>query len=199
VKRVVSVFPIILLLLVATAGAQQQSLPYVDIDAANEEIASLRENSTERSGQNDELTQRNTRLSSQITGDQQTLVEIDPILGRVESELTELYAVNRTIVDEQMKERSRAAIGRARTIRSNLQGQVEQLNSQIAESRKEIDANWERIRINRRRMGENEERILFLEAAIRQTEAQRQRLDGFITNVDAILSDAERYIRSTDD
>jgi chromosome segregation ATPase len=199
VKRVVSVFPIILLLLVATAGAQQQSLPYVDIDAANEEIASLRENSTERSGQNDELTQRNTRLSSQITGDQQTLVEIDPILGRVESELTELYAVNRTIVDEQMKERSQAAIGRARTIRSNLQGQVEQLNSQIAESRKEIDANWERIRINRRRMGENEERILFLEAAIRQTEAQRQRLDGFITNVDAILSDAERYIRSTDD
>jgi hypothetical protein len=59
-----------------------------------------------------------------------------------------------------------------------------------------MEANRERIRINRRRIGENEERVLFLEAAIRQTEAQQERLEGFITNVDAILSEAEQYVEA---
>ncbi len=190
---------VLIFLIAATAGAQQQSLPYVDIVAANAEIASLQENSTERTNENDTLVQRNEELAAQITADQQTIVDIDPILARVDSELTELYAVNRTIVDQQMKERSQAAIGRARTIRTDLQGQMERLNQQIDASRKEIDANWGRIRINRRRIGENEERVIFLEAAIRQTEAQSQRLDGFITNVDSILSDAERYLQSSGD
>jgi chromosome segregation ATPase len=116
--------------------------------------------------------------------------------ARVDAELTELFAVNRTIVDEQMKARSQEAIGRARTIKTSLQGQIRTLNERIQANRAQIESNRSRVRINNRRIGENEERILYLEAAIRQTEAQQQRLDRFITNVDSILSDAEQYVEA---
>lgn len=193
-KRPVVVALLALVLFGGVVAAQQQNLPYVDIDAANEEIAELQEENGERNDQSDELADENDELAETIQRDQQALVEIDPILARVEAELTELFAVNRTIVDEQMKERSQEAIGRARTIKADLQRQMRVLNERIGTSRREMEQNREQIRINRRRIAENEERVIFLEAAIAQTEAQQQRLDGFITNVDSILSEAEQYV-----
>ncbi|MDA3951565.1 MAG: hypothetical protein PF508_20320 [Spirochaeta sp.] len=193
-NKVTVVALVCVLMLGGVAAAQESDLPYVDIQAANAEIAQLQANSQERTGQNETLAAETEELGGQIRENQQSLVEIDPILARVDAELTELFAVNRTIVDEQMKQRSQAAVGRARTIKADLQRQMRALNERIGVAREQMEANRERIRINRRRIGENEERVLFLEAAIRQTEAQQQRLEGFITNVDAILSEAEQYV-----
>lgn len=193
-KRVIALAVTIGFVITGLAVAQESNLPYVDIDAANQEIADLQQNIEERTQQSEELAQENDDLSGEIQRDQQSLVEIDPILARVEGELTELFAVNRTIVDEQMKDRSQEAIGRARTIKADLQRQMRVLTERIRSNREQMEENRERIRINRRRIGENEERIMFLEAAIAQTQAQQQRLDGFITNVDSILSEAEQYV-----
>ena len=193
-KKVTWMLVVLALLVGGSVAAQESNLPYVDIDAANAEIEKLQEDSQERTGKNEELASENEELGGQIRQDQQSLVEIDPILARVDAELTELFAVNRTIVDEQMKRRSQEAVGRARTIKSDLQRQMRVLNERIGVAREQREANRERIRFNRRRIGENEERVVFLEAAIRQTEAQQQRLEGFITNVDAILSEAEQYV-----
>lgn len=193
-KRLIALAVTIGFVISGFAAAQQSNLPYVDIEAANQEIAGLQENNQERAQQSEELAQENDDLSSEIQRDQQSLVEIDPILARVDAELTELFAVNRTIVDEQMKDRSQEAIGRARTIKADLQRQMRVLTERIRGNREQMEENRERIRINRRRIGENEERIMFLEAAIAQTQAQQQRLDGFITNVDSILSEAEQYV-----
>jgi chromosome segregation ATPase len=197
-KRGMVVFLTILLVVAVSMGApaQDRNLPYVDIEAANAEIASLQADTQERTTQSAELESQNEELLVAIQQDQQSLVEIDPILARVDAELTELFAVNRTIVDEQMKARSQEAIGRARTIKTSLQGQIRTLNERIQANRAQIESNRSRVRINNRRIGENEERILYLEAAIRQTEAQQQRLDRFITNVDSILSDAEQYVEA---
>lgn len=175
-------------------AAQSQNLPYVDIDAANAEIAELETRNTELTAQSEQLAADNQSLLSAIQQDQQSLVEIDPILAAVDGELTELFAVNRTIVDEAMRSRSQEAIGRARSIKANLQRQIQRLNGSIATNREQISSNRSRIQINNRRINENRERILFLEAAIRQTQAQQERLDRFITNVDSILSDAEQYV-----
>lgn len=193
-KRVVVLTMAMVVMVGGLVVAEQKNLPYVDIEAANQEIADLQANNEERTQQSEELSQENDALASEIQQDQQSLVEIDPILARVEAELTELFAVNRTIVDEQMKDRSEEAIGRARTIKADLQRQMRVLNERIRTNRQQMEENRERIRINRRRIGENEEQIMFLEAAIAQTEAQQQRLDGFITNVDSILSEAEQYV-----
>lgn len=197
-KLVVAVL-VMTLAVTAFANAQERNIPYVDIAAANAEIENLQGNNQERSAQNAELQAENEELSAQIAQDQQQVTEIEPILDRVDAELTELFAVNRTIVDEGMKDRSQEAIGRARSIKSNLQNQIRVLNARIQRNREQIDSNRERIRINTRNIAQNEERILFLEAAIRQTEAQQQRLDSFITNVDSILSDAEQYVDSSAD
>jgi chromosome segregation ATPase len=196
-RRAAGLMAVVLILAVSmTAPAQDRNLPYVDIEAANAEIASLQADTQERTTQSEDLDRQNEELLVAIQQDQQSLVEIDPILARVDAELTELFAVNRTIVDEQMKTRSQEAIGRARTIKTSLQGQIRTLNERIQANRAQIESNRSRVRINNRRIGENEERILFLEAAIRQTEAQQQRLDRFITNVDSILSDAEQYVEA---
>jgi chromosome segregation ATPase len=175
-------------------GAQESGLPYVDIDAANAEISDLQANSQERSTQNQALEADTQERLSEIQRDQQEMVEIDPILARVNAELTELFEVNRTIVDEGMKDRSQEAIGRARSIKANLQAQLRRLEGRIEGNRTEIEENRERVRINDRRIAQNGERVLFLEAAIRQTEAQQERLDSFITSVDAILGEAEQYV-----
>jgi len=193
-KKSIVVALLALFVFTGIVSAQQQNLPYVDIDSANAEISSLQTNNQERSAQSDQLAQENDELAAAIQNDQQALVEIDPILARVDAELTELFAVNRTIVDEQMKDRSQEAIGRARTIKADLQRQMRTLTERITTARQQMERNREQIRINRRRIAENEERIMFLEAAIAQTEAQQQRLDGFITNVDSILSEAEQYV-----
>lgn len=177
-----------------TLAAQSDNLPYVDIDAANAEIAELEARNTELTAQNEQLAADNQSLLAAIQQDQQSLVEIDPILAAVDGELTELFAVNRTIVDEAMRGRSQEAIGRARSIKANLQRQIQRLNGSIATNREQISSNRSRIQINNRRINENQERILFLQAAIRQTQAQQERLDRFITNVDSILSDAEQYV-----
>lgn len=179
---------------VLAATAQESSLPFVDIDTANAEIQQLQADNQEKASRNEELRQENEQLRQQIIENQQTMVEIDPILSRVESQLTDLFAVNRTIVDQEMKNRSQEAIGRARTIKTQLQAQQRTLAQQIAANREQIESNEERIRINDRRVSANEDRVVFLEAAIRQTQAQQERLDSFITNVDGILSDAERYV-----
>tara|TARA_B100000614_G_scaffold252953_1_gene266260 strand:+ start:224 stop:856 length:633 start_codon:yes stop_codon:yes gene_type:complete len=191
-RRIVAV--LLLALVAGAAAAQDRNLPYVDIAAANTEIQNLQSRNQEMTAQNDQLSSENDQLLGQIRQDQQSLVEIDPILARVDAQLSDLFAVNRTIVDEQMKSRSQEAIGRARTIKSNLQEQMRTLTEQIRGNREQIDGNRERIRINERRIAENEERVLFLQAAIQQTQAQQQRLDSFITNVDSILSDAEQYV-----
>ena len=175
-------------------GAQESGLPYVDIGAANAEISDLQANSQERTTQNQELEADTQERLSEIQQDQQEMVEIDPILARVNAELTELFEVNRTIVDEGMKDRSQEAIGRARAIKANLQTQLRRLEGRIERNRTEIEENRERVRINDRRIAQNGERVLFLEAAIRQTEAQQERLDSFITSVDAILGEAEQYV-----
>lgn len=195
-KKVTVVALVFALVFTGAAVAQESNLPYVDIQAANAEIEQLQEDTQERLAQNDELAGDTEELGGQIREDQQSLVEIDPILARVDAELTELFSVNRTIVDEQMKQRSQEAVGRARTIKADLQRQMRVLNDRIGVAREQMAANRERIRINRRRIGENEERVVFLEAAIRQTEAQQERLEGFITNVDAILSEAEQYVEN---
>lgn len=196
-KKIVLV-GVLLVGLSAIVSAQESALPYVDIPTANAEIEELQSDNEEMNARTGELQQENEQLRQQILADQQTVVEIDPILSRVESQLTDLFAVNRTIVDQEMKDRSQEAIGRARTIKNQLQAQQRTLNQQIAANRSQIEANEERIRINNRRIGVNEDRIVYLEAAIRQTQAQQERLDSFITNVDSILSDAERYVDTTE-
>lgn len=181
----------------AVVGLSAQSnsgLPYVDIDEATAEIDARETNTAERQQQSADFETRNEELLADILAGQEELLEIDPILARVNAELTELYEVNRTIVDATMRTRSQEAIGRARTIKVSLERQVRSINEEIAAAREEIDDNREQIRINNRRIKENDERIFFLEAAIAQTQAQQARLDAFITNIDSILSDAEQYI-----
>lgn len=196
-KKVLVAAAVLTAVVSTIAGAQERNIPYVDIAAANAEIEQLQTNNQERAAQNSELEAENEELQAQIAADQQEVTEIEPILDRVDAELTDLFAVNRTIVDEDMKDRSQEAIGRARSIKSNLENQLRVLSARIEGNREQVTENRERMRINTRNIGRNEERVLFLEAAIRQTEAQQQRLDTFITNVDSILSDAEQYVDSS--
>jgi cell division protein FtsB len=82
-KRGMVVFLTILLVVAVSMGApaQDRNLPYVDIEAANAEIASLQADTQERTTQSAELESQNEELLVAIQQDQQSLVEIDPILG----------------------------------------------------------------------------------------------------------------------
>ena len=179
---------------VAAAFSQDGDLPYVDISSAQEEVARIEEENRERDAANDAFAGDIETLREEIRQTRLALVEVRPMLDRVSVQLTELYEVNATIVDEEMQQRSRAVIGRARTIKRRLQEQVESLYDQIDAHQDQIAAHQRRIRINTSRTARGEERIIFLEAAVEHTEAQRRRLDRFITTVDSILSEAEQYI-----
>ncbi len=187
----------VLLLVVpfVAVSAQEGSLPYVDIEAADARIAVLEQTNTDYETEISERIQTNSSLEAEIGGWQTQLVEIDPILARVSAELTDLFAVNRTIVDEQMKQRSQDAIGRARTIKRSLENTIRTLTQSTVTARAEIEGNRERIRILNSRIGANVEEIAYLQAAIVQTRAQQEKLDSYIVNVDSILSDAERYVQ----
>jgi len=187
----------VLLLVVpfVAVSAQEGSLPYVDIEAADARIAVLEQTNTDYETEISERIQTNSSLEAEIGGWQTQLVEIDPILARVSAEQTDLFAVNRTIVDEQMKQRSQDAIGRARTIKRSLENTIRTLTQSTVTARAEIEGNRERIRILNSRIGANVEEIAYLQAAIVQTRAQQEKLDSYIVNVDSILSDAERYVQ----
>lgn len=184
----------VMMFTVAVVFPQQGDVPYVDISSAEEEVSRIEDANRERDAQNASLQEEIVTLREEIRRARMELVEVRPMLDRVSAELTELYEINSTIVDEAMQERSRAVIGRARTIKSRLEDRVESLYDHIETRQDQIDANRRRMRINTSRIASGHERIIFLEAAVDHTEAQRRRLDQFITDVDSILSEAEQYI-----
>jgi chromosome segregation ATPase len=188
------VFICFALVAVATVPADEGQLPYVDIDAANARIASLQQTNEAYRQEITEKTQTNSSLEGDIASWQQEILEIDPILQRVNAELTDLFDVNRTIVDEAMKGRSQEAIGRARTIKRGLENQIRSLNSKVTTAQNQMEENRTRMRILNNRIANNEEESAYLQAAIAQTQAQQERLETYIVNVDSILSDAEQYL-----
>jgi len=183
-----------MLFTVVVVFSQDGELPYVDISSAQEEVSRIEEANRERDAENSQLREDSVSLQEEIRQARLELVEVRPMLDRVSVELTELYEVNSTIVDAALQERSRTLIGRARTIKARLEDRVQELYDEIASLQETIGANRRRIRINTSRIATGEERIIFLEAAVEHTEAQRRRLDQFITTVDSILSEAEQYI-----
>ncbi len=187
----------LVLMVAVVAPAQEGELPYVDIDAANARISSLQTTNEEYRQEITEKTQTNSSLEGEIAAWQQEVLEIDPILQRVNGELTDLFDVNRSIVDEELKGRSQEAIGRARTIKRGLENQIRTLNGRVTNAQTEMDENRTRMRILNNRISNNEEEAAFLQAAIAQTQAQQERLESYIVNVDSILSDAEQYLENT--
>jgi septal ring factor EnvC (AmiA/AmiB activator) len=192
--KIFAVAATVMMFTVAVVFPQDQELPYVDISSAQEEVARIEAANRERESQNAELQEQIVALHEEIRRARLELVDVRPMLDRVSAQLTELYEVNSTIVDEAMKERSRAVIGRARTIKARLEDRVEMLYDEIAALREQIESHRRRISINNSRIASGQERVIFLEAAVEHTETQRRRLDRFITTVDSILSEAEEYI-----
>lgn len=175
--------------------AQESRLVYVDVPNANARIEALGQANSAANELITRLNSQNTELGRNIENWQQQNNEMTPIIDRVNAEITELSAVSRSVVDNATKTRAQESLGRARSIKTALETNIRNNNQGIANARTQMDNNRTQIRIQTVRIEDNENEIAYLRAAIARTEAQQNRVNTYIGNVDGLLNDADRFIQ----
>lgn len=173
---------------------KNMEIPFVDITEANQQIADLEADTETRTATIAELQTSNTELEQNVISYQQELNNIVPLITQVERQSTELFAVNSTIIDAELKAQSREAIKRTRELLSGLSAQKKQLEKDIDDAEDTMKENNTQIRINEAVIAKNEDTIVVLQAAIEKTTNQKTQLESYLSNVDSLLSEAESYV-----
>jgi chromosome segregation ATPase len=184
-----------LFVVAAAAGfAQEQQIPYVDVEKANQSIEAMKAENQKLAAETERLTKENAELEGKIDKSQQLIRKIDPILASVISKSKELYTVNSTIVDANMKAKAAEAIQKNRELRTDLENRRAAAEKSIAEDYKKIDSNRTNIVINTTRTGKNNDNIVILEASISKTKNQLEVMEKYIANVNEFLNKAKQDI-----
>lgn len=195
ISRTVAIGLVLVACALSPVAAQEARLASVDVATATARIENLEGvNQTSRTTIDQNQATIND-LTTQINQRNTEMIEIRPILDRVSTELTDLVAFSRGIVDADLRTQSQEAVGRARAIRTGLENSLRTLNRQNTEATQQIEALRTQNRVLTQRIADNENEIAYLQAAIAQTQQQRQRVQDYVGSVDSLLNDADRFLQ----
>lgn len=186
------------LILAAGGLAVANELDAVDITKAQDEIAALREDITEAQaeiGEAETTIQEDEATVVQLNADAS---EVRSYLSQIREEITDLSAFERKVADEELKKQTSESLLRAIGIKNSLTDKLKSLNEEIRATQNRIAENRKLIRINNSVIARKNERIYYLEAAVKVTEEQQEKARAYIENVEGILSQAESYINDSD-
>ncbi|MFQ3619491.1 MAG: hypothetical protein SNJ78_00965 [Spirochaetales bacterium] len=194
-KKQVSIIVILIVLLSGLGFAQERQIPYVDIASAQKTIDELKAENQKLEAENTKLNQEIAELEKQNDQAQQQINKIDPLLASVNSKGKELFNVNATIIDAEMKQKAAEAIRKNNELKTRLEQRKKELQEQIAANQKKIDSNRTTVFINESKISRNNDQIVLLEASIAKTKNQQEILQKYIANVNEFLSKTEQEIK----
>jgi len=183
-----------LMLFAGMAAFAESNLPAVDIEEANAEIEQL---NTEIAESQNSIKQSNADIETEGTKAEdlnKRIVEVDGFLNQIQEEIRDLADFKKRVADSGLNMQTDDALLRATGIKKSLKQQRDDFSSQLDTAMEDIAENRRQIRVRNAQILKKQERILILQTAINVTEQQKEEASALFSNVDSIMSNAEKYI-----
>ena len=185
---------LVLMLAVGVSAFADSTLSAVDIGAANNEIAEL---NNEISESNKAIDQANADIEAEEGNADELnkkIVEVDGFLNQIQEEIRDLADFKKRVADKELAAQTDDALLRATGIKKSLRDQRDGLSAELNATLETIAESRRQIRVRNSQILKKQERILVLETAIKVTEQQKKEASELFSNVDSIMSNAEKYI-----
>jgi len=188
------VITLALMLFAGTAAFAESNLPAVDIEEANAEIEQL---NVEIAESQSSIKQSNADIEAEGAKAEdlnKKIIEVDGFLNQIQEEIRDLADFKKRVADSGLNMQTDDALLRATGIKKSLKQQRDDLSSQLNTAMEDIAENRRQIRVRNAQILKKQERILILQTAINVTEQQKEEASALFSNVDSIMSNAEKYI-----
>jgi hypothetical protein len=181
----------LLILPAALIWGQKAEPRYVDIDEARREIAQLESLNDEMADENVVLDRENGRLSEGITENEEFIRQANVILEKLRASDGELYTMQNTVVDAEMKRQLTERRENNRRQRYDLENRKREELELISVALDRIEDNKKRMAKNRVQTRVNERRIVYLNSCIELSLNEGVSLESVLSNAEEVRREVE--------
>ena len=144
------------------------------------------------------LTQRFFELKQSVTGWNETLYEIRPIIERLRRKKNSLYVILEKIADENLKAKATVTYDRCSELLNGFRTTKEETDVSIRNTLNEMEQNRTQIGCSARRMNWNILEIAALNGSIALTEDQVASLEAIVNDVESINEEVgkSKYLKN---
>ncbi|MBN1412808.1 MAG: hypothetical protein JW969_18320 [Spirochaetales bacterium] len=171
-----------------------ESIAYVDMEQAKNEISEKKAANAELSKSISSLNAENTQLNKEVEAYYRLMVKIDWLLYRINPQLEKMEQAVNSIEDTSYNSKINELYQQNLAAKNDLIQRREDLQTKINGKKEKISENEQSINRLSEEKKANEDRIVYLEIALEKTEDLETRMAAYVKEVESLKTEMEKEI-----